>query len=168
MPMEPTVNITERVCNFLYREASLLDSRRYREWLELLEPSLYYKVAVSIHRNAQDDKITHSVIEGGFDIVKARVDQISNPRLTHAENPPTITRRLVSNVIVTADQNDPDTVAVESVLFMHRIRPDRENRHFYSGARSDRFLLADKSMKLIRREVTLDHAVLDGGVSVIF
>lgn len=83
---------------FLFREAALLDRREYGAWLALTSEDIRYCVAAAVSRDAAANAVEYSIIDENFVGLKSRIDQISNPRLTRAENPPSMTRRVVSNI----------------------------------------------------------------------
>ena len=88
------------VQRFMYHEALLLDERAYLDWFFLLTDDIRYKITTQVARAAEDGTTRVAIIDEDMQALKMRVDQISNPKLTHAENPPTLTRRLISNIQV--------------------------------------------------------------------
>jgi phthalate 3,4-dioxygenase subunit beta len=85
---------------FLFREAALLDRRDYAAWLSLLTEDIHYRVTAAVARDAAAQPVQYAIIDENLTGLKSRIDQISNPRLTRAENPPSLTRRVVSNIDV--------------------------------------------------------------------
>src|SRR6516164_1277390 len=83
---------------FLFREAALLDRREYGAWLALTTEDIQYCVTAVVSRDAGANAVDYSIIDENLVGLKSRIDQISNPRLTRAENPPSMTRRVVSNI----------------------------------------------------------------------
>src|SRR4051812_32459306 len=83
---------------FLYREAALLDRRDYAGWLGLLTDDIQYRVDAQVARDAGVAPVEYAIVDENLVGLKSRIDQISNPRLTRAENPPSLTRRIVSNI----------------------------------------------------------------------
>src|SRR5215475_12534052 len=97
--MQPISNETfVEIQRFLFQEAALLDHRQYTDWLRLLDEDIHYRVTARVVRDAGADEIDYAIIEEYLVGLKSRIDQISNPRLTRAENPPSLTRRFVSNI----------------------------------------------------------------------
>ncbi|HEV8260501.1 MAG TPA: aromatic-ring-hydroxylating dioxygenase subunit beta, partial [Burkholderiales bacterium] len=94
------------------------------------------------------------------------VEQISNPRLTRAENPASLTRRFVSNVQATRLETG---YLVESNLLIYRARSALPQGSFYVGERRDLLVRLDGELRLIRRDVRLDQEVVfHGAVSTLF
>ncbi len=152
---------------FLFREAGLLDRRDYRAWLALLADDVMYRVMAQVHRTADLGPLPYAVIDENAMRLKARVEQIVNPKLTHAENPPTLTRRFVSNVTAAAGERDGEFV-VNSNILIFRTRPDLPDGALYAGERTDLLRSRGASFCLARREVRLDQAVLRGNISTLF
>jgi 3-phenylpropionate/cinnamic acid dioxygenase small subunit len=151
---------------FLFVEAALLDRRDYRGWLALLTDDVTYRVLAYVNRDADVGPLAYAVIdEPGFRL-KARVEQILNAKLTHAENPPTLTRRFVSNVVAAAGER-PGEYIVTSNLLVHRTRPSISEGALYAGERSDVLRELDGALRIARREVRLDQSVLHGSISTL-
>ena len=83
---------------FLYREAALLDRREYGAWLSLITEDIHYRVTARCRPRRGGAAVEYAIIDEKLTGLKSRIDQISNPRLTRAENPPSLTRRVVSNI----------------------------------------------------------------------
>lgn len=76
-----------------------------------------------------------------------------------AEDPPSRTRRLVTNVFVEETQK-PEEFVVTSYLLLTRSRFKDHHVDIISGERRDVLRLREDGFKLARREVILDQAVL--------
>jgi PAH dioxygenase small subunit len=93
--------------------------------------------------------------------------QILNSKLTHAENPPTLTRRFVSNVLASTGASVGEYVATSNLL-VYRTRPDMPDGALYAGERTDVLRLDDGAWRIARREVRLDQALMHGSMSTLF
>jgi len=153
--------------DFLFREAAILDGHNYQQWLELLTDDISYQVCAQLNRDAAATPVAYAIIDEDAHRLKARVSQIANPRLTHAENPPTLIRRFVSNLMAETGAS-ADEYRLDSSLLIFRTRPDMPDGGLYSGARSDIVRRVDGELRLARRRVVLDQAILPGTVSTIF
>jgi 3-phenylpropionate/cinnamic acid dioxygenase small subunit len=151
---------------FLFIEAGLLDRREYRSWLALLTEDVTYRVLAYVNRDADVGPLAYAVIDEPAFRLKARVEQILNAKLTHAENPPTLTRRFVSNILAAAGERESEFI-VTSNLLVYRTRPDISEGALYAGGRTDILRRADGSFRLARREVRLDQSVLQGSMSTL-
>ncbi|MDP0964825.1 aromatic-ring-hydroxylating dioxygenase subunit beta, partial [Klebsiella pneumoniae] len=76
-----------------------------------------------------------------------------------AEDPPSRTRRLVTNVLVRKTAK-PDEFAVVSYLLVTRSRFNFDEFDLMSAERHDILRKDGNSFKLARREILLDQAVL--------
>lgn len=151
-----------KVQRFLYKEASLLDHRAYSAWLCLLTEDIQYSVTAAVARDAAAAPVRYSIIEESLSGLKARVEQISNPKLTRAENPPSFVRRFVSNIEVYYTRH-PNELAVTSYLLAHRVRPNEPQGGLYVAEREDLLRMEGANLLIARRAVRLDQTLLFGG-----
>jgi 3-phenylpropionate/cinnamic acid dioxygenase small subunit len=152
---------------FLFREAALLDRRDYGAWLSLATEDIHYKVTAAVVRDASSTPVDYAIIDENLTDLKARIDQISNPRLTRAENPPSMTRRVVSNIEAYHAEKQGE-FSVMSYLLAYRSRSSAPEGGFYVAVRHDMLRRTDNDWRLARRDVQLDHIVLyDGALSTL-
>ena len=95
---------------FIYREARLLDERRFEEWIELFAPEGYYWVP-----GAPDQEDPYQSVSIFFD----------------SQEPPSRTCHLVSNIELAARDNIDDQISVFSAQIMTEFRLDKQRS--YSG-----------------------------------
>jgi 3-phenylpropionate/cinnamic acid dioxygenase small subunit len=166
--MQPVGNETYvEIQRFLFREAALLDNRQYVDWLALLDEDIHYRVTARVVRDAGADAADYAIVEEYLVGLKSRIDQISNPRLTRAENPASLTRRFVSNVEACSGAA-PGEFAVTSYILAHRSRRNVPEGGFYVAARQDVLRHSGAGLRLARRLVRLDQSTLfDGALSTI-
>jgi 3-phenylpropionate/cinnamic acid dioxygenase small subunit len=91
--------------------------------------------------------------------VMGRIMRLTATKSAWAEDPPSRTRRFVSNVQVETTAN-PDEYAVVSYLFVTRSRFNFPDFDFISAERRDLLRRDGESFKLARREIILDQAVI--------
>ena len=152
---------------FLTREAAFLDQRNYAGWLQLLADTIRYRVTACVIRDASLGNQQYSIIDEDMAGLRARVDQISNPRLTRAENPPTLTRRFVSNI--EAYRLPDGSYSVESALLIYRNKAIYSQTGVYAGGRKDILRRIKGELRIAARHVDLDHQVMsEGAVSILF
>ena len=155
------------VSRFLFHEAGLLDARNYEAWLRLLAADITYKVSAQLVRDSGVGPLDYAIIDDDAVMLKSRVAQMSQPALTKAENPPSLTRRFVSNVEVDV-ASGPGVFAVRSNLLAHRVRGTILAGSIYAAHRRDIVRRHDRSFELVAREVVLDHSVLrDGALTIL-
>ena len=152
---------------FLFREATLLDRREYSAWLGLTTDDIQYRVTAAVARDAGTKAVDYSIVDENRVGLKSRVDQISNPRLTRAENPPSMTRRFISNIEAYHGET-PGEFSVSSYLLAYRNRPSAPEGGFYVAERQDVLRKVGSDWALARREVRLDHTMIfDGSLSTL-
>jgi 3-phenylpropionate/cinnamic acid dioxygenase small subunit len=157
---------------FLYLEAELLDEHRYDDWYGLFADDLHYRVPSQANRPRRDRGSEASADGeiGLFDDDKVtlgwRVRQVQTS--THwAEDPPSRTRHLVSNVRVAPGAAD-DEYEVRSNFICYRNRRADEV-DIWAGERHDLLRRAGASWLVARRTVTLDqNVVLSKNLSIFF
>jgi len=160
---------THEVEQFLYREARLLDERRYDEWMALLADDVHYWVPTRRNRGQARTESRADIdreLSGPeelcfFDENKltlvGRVVRLSTGQ-AWGENPPSRTRRFVSNVEVERAGAD-DELRVHSNLLIHRSRRV-DDVHWFVAGRDDVLRRSGSSFQLVKRKVVLDTNVL--------
>lgn len=147
---------------FLFMEADLLDSRRYEDWLNLLTDDIHYWMP--IRRTTTAREVHREFTEPGgmafFDddreILTLRVRRLAIGR-AWAEDPPSRTRRLITNVRI-LDASD-DELAVASNFHLYRTRLDSE-QDSWIGRREDTLRRVEGELRLARRHVYLEQTVI--------
>lgn len=152
---------------FLHREATLLDRRDFTAWLALLTEDVAYRVFARVARDAGDAAEHYAIIDEDEGSLALRVRQLADPRLTRAENPPSFTRRFITN-LEAARAAPPDDYAVTANLLVHRGRARPDEGGLYVGERRDVLRRTRGAMLIARRDVYLDQTVIrDGSVSTL-
>ncbi|MBA2949415.1 3-phenylpropionate/cinnamic acid dioxygenase subunit beta [Streptomyces sp. PSKA28] len=145
-------------------EAQLLDQHRYADWLELLADDLHYWAPVRTNRLRRQQ----SLADGApgevaiFDETKAslawRIRRFDSG-MAWAEDPPSRTRHLITNVMVRPD-DEPGQYVAESAFLCYRNRLEREV-DIYAGCRTDVLRRGtDGGLLIARRTILLDQNVL--------
>lgn len=169
---------------FLYREARLLDERRFYDWLELLTEDVRYWMPVQSTRYPLSskavtvlDKQRYQEMEGSQETDLAILDETKaslHSRITRldtgmawAEDPPSRTRHLITNIEVYVGETASELL-VYSNYIVYRSRGQME-QDFYVGQREDILRRVDGAWKIARRKVILDQSVLLAkNVSIFF
>ena len=147
--------------DFLYHEAELLDDRRHREWFALLTEDVVYQAPVRI---TTAHSLADSTLEdmGHFDedsySLLKRVERLETEH-AWAEDPPSRTRRFVTNIRCW-EGDSPGDLLVRCNLLLFRSRGDVQEADLLSAQRTD--LLRDEGghLTIARREILLDESVL--------
>ena len=186
MRNEPLLDdrVLRSVEQFLYREARLLDERRFHEWLQLFTDDVRYFMAGRSNRYpkaskaiaildpgryveadvAGDDKL--ALLDEDKTTLAARVARLDTG-MAWAEDPPSRTRHLVTNVEVEPGEDEAE-ITVHSNFLVYRSRAETEE-DFYVGARRDVLRRVDGTWKIARRRMVLDQAVLSAkNLSIFF
>ena len=160
--------LKEEIEELLYREAELLDERRYEEWLELFTDDLHYWMPM--RRNVPADEAEHEFTRDGVDVnwfdegkdtLARRVKQILTG-VHWAEQPPSRICHMVSNVQILATSPPgagPGEVTVKSRFLIYRNRVETET-DVLVGKREDLLRRENGSWKIARRKIVLDQSVL--------
>jgi 3-phenylpropionate/cinnamic acid dioxygenase small subunit len=149
------------VTDFLYEEAHFLEQGEFEDWLLLLDDAIRYVAPVRRtrlrHEGSGFDPVMNH-FEDNLPTLKQRVRRLRT-RYAFAEDPPSRTRRLVTNIRVheTAAAGE---LAVSSSLLVLRNRLDDPQSHLVSALREDVLRQHPDGLKLARRTVLLDSATL--------
>lgn len=147
---------------FLFEEASLLDERRYDEWLALLTDDIHYWMP--IRRTTTAREVENEFTKPGgmayFDDDKEtltmRVQRMAVGR-AWAEDPPSRTRHIVSNARILAVDDNEITVTVNFQLYRTRLNSEEDS---WIGRREDRLRRVDGRLLLARRHIFLEQTVI--------
>jgi 3-phenylpropionate/cinnamic acid dioxygenase small subunit len=160
--------LVQDVAEFLYREAEILDERRYEEWLALLADDIRYWMPMRRNVKFGDDEreFTRSTtdinwFDEGKDTLSRRVKQIQTG-IHWAEEPVSRISHLVSNVqIVEASPSvaDPREVQVKCRFLIYRNRVETET-DILVGKREDLLRRDGNDWRIARRKIILDQNVL--------
>ena len=149
------------VVDFLYHEAALLDDRDHRGWLKLITPDIHYLVPVRVTTpHTLADSTLRDMAhfdEDHYSLVK-RVERLETEH-AWAEDPPSRTRRFVTNVRCWQG-DETGEIVVRSNLLLFRSRGDLLGPDLLSGQRTDVLRRTEDGLRLARRHVLLDESVL--------
>lgn len=160
LPLELRVAVQD----FLVDEAELLDSRRFDDWLALFTDDVVYRAPVRITRRVGRPDVDEDIFHFDENIMslRLRVRRLGTD-VAWAEDPPSFTRRFVTNVKVTrADAADgsPDALIARSYLLLYRSRGDRGTHDLLSAERHDLLRPAGDGFRIAARRAVLDQATL--------
>lgn len=146
---------------FLYEEAELLDNQDLHEWLDLLTEDIDYKVPRRVTRERDADQSEFSdesyLYREDIGTLTTRVNRYDR-EYAWAENPPSRTRRFVSNVRV--HEESGDALHVKNNLLLYRNQGDTTEKDLIVGEREDVLRRVDDDLKLAQRTVYLDQTIL--------
>lgn len=154
--------------DFYYREADLLDDRRFQEWLDVLDEDITYfmpirrNVKFGQHKEKENTRIGEGI--SWFDenkwTLSKRVDQILTG-VHYAEEPLSRITHMVSNVQILSIRGEGvgSEVDVRSRFFVYQNRVEEET-YTFCGRRTDTLRLTTGGWKVAAREIILEQSVL--------
>jgi 3-phenylpropionate/cinnamic acid dioxygenase small subunit len=158
------------VLHFLNTEAALLDEGRFDEWLELLDEDVRYQMPLTVTRERSDLPIYAAdmeIMSESIHSLRLRIDRLKT-EFAWAEDPPSRTRHLVTNVVVSKGATDAEVRAASSFC-IHWSRGMDAEGDLFIGRREDTLVRSDDSWRLAVRQLYLDTATLGvNGVSILF
>jgi PAH dioxygenase small subunit len=156
------------IVEFLYREADLLDSNRFGDWLNLLAEDIHYVMPVRTTQFRAKGEGFQDVafFEENFVSLRTRVKRLET-EFAWAETPPSRTRHFVTNVLAEPSGKEGE-YDVRSSFMVARTRSD-QGYQLFTGQRQDvvrRFVTGD--FKIASRRILIDQTVLSGSNLSIF
>lgn len=148
----------DQIEEFLYREARLLDEGRFDEWLALFAAEAIYWLPAG---GADVDPNEHiSIIYDDRAALEKRIARLKSG-YAHAQNPPSRTHRLISNVEVSEMAEDGTRVTVSSVMILFALTRHRETVHssrceFSLMRNGGDWKIARKKVSLLRNREALE------------
>jgi 3-phenylpropionate/cinnamic acid dioxygenase small subunit len=178
------VDLIREIEQFLYREARLLDDRRFRDWLELFTDDVRYWMVGRTNRYPKSSKAIAildpdryvaddigaddelAILDESKVTLTARVARLDTG-MAWAEDPPSRTRHFVNNIEIEPGDSETE-LKVYSNFIVYRSRGETE-QDFYVGGRQDVLRRVDGAWKIASRRLVLDQNVLTAkNVSVFF
>lgn len=154
--------------HFLYREADLVDDRRFDEWLALFADDLHYRVPLvrNVRAQAAEEQYRNGSLDvawfdEGKETLAQRVAQIRTG-VHWAEEPASRTVHLVSNVRVTEalpSVESPEEVEVRCKVLVYRHR-NQTQEDTLVGHRVDRLRRKGAAWQIVRRIVYVKQSVV--------
>src|SRR5215472_4864210 len=165
-----TVELQHEVEQFLYTEAALLDDGKFHEWLGLLADDVHYWMPTRYNRTRREHEFSKPNEIAFFDEYKSsltmRVKRLDTG-MAWAEDPPSRTRHLVTNVQVRR-RSAADEYDVTSSFLLYRTRLETD-LNLFAGRREDVLRKTRAGWRIARRKILLDqNVVLAKNLSVFF
>lgn len=145
---------------FLYHAAELLDDRKLSEWHDLVTKDIDYRVPIRTTRERSNrtefsDSSFHMKEDWGT--LEVRTERMQSD-FAWSEDPPSRTRRHVSNVRIVDD--DGEEVRLKNNLLVFRQQGDETEPDILSMERHDTLRRTDDGFELAERRVLLDHTII--------
>jgi 3-phenylpropionate/cinnamic acid dioxygenase small subunit len=169
------------VQQFLYREARLLDERRFDEWFELFTDDCVYWMPTRYNRLREgadeaweveqelEDETGLAYFEDTKASLARRIERLGTG-MAWAEDPPSRTRHFISNVEAKPGDGDIDIVA-HSAFLVYRSRNEGlgEDEDFFAGAREDWLRVDGDTYRIAKRKIVPDFVVVNAqNLSIFF
>jgi 3-phenylpropionate/cinnamic acid dioxygenase small subunit len=167
MKLESIDAETERdVVHFYYREAAVQDNKEDRKWLAMLTDDATYTLPVRVTKEREAG--SSLLKEGGFMVdtkssLEIRVKR-NETEYAWAENPPSRTKHLVSNITIENGEK-ADEYKVKSYVLLTVNRSDDRSCEVFPYERQDVLKKIDGAWKIASRLIIPEETRL--GISAI-
>jgi p-cumate 2,3-dioxygenase subunit beta len=153
----------QEIEDLFFKEAALLDEWRLEEWLALLTDDATYQIPPTDVPEG-DARNTLFIINDDAVRIRSRVKQLLG-KSAWAENPPSRTRRIISNIRMLG--GDGDNILVTANFAVYRMR--YESVDTYVGHYDYKLIRIGNELKIRQRRAILDNEALrpQGKVSFI-
>lgn len=147
---------------FYTLEAALLDKRKFGEWVALFTDDIRYWVPIRRTRTINEIKKEFTApgdmafVDDDKKMLLSRVKRLDTG-YAWAEDPPSRTRHLVTNVNITQDDGDELTVETNFHLFRTRLNSETDN---WFGYREDRLRRVEGKFMIAKRSIFLDETLI--------
>lgn len=156
---------------FLYAEAAILDARRYRDWLALLDPAIRYWMPIrrTVTQSDLDREFTKpgdiAFFDDDFELLEMRVKKLEAGS-AWSEDPPSRTRHFVTNLRIIEVEGDDITVEACFCLYRTRLNTEVDT---WTGRRIDVLRRDGDGFRIARRHLFLDQTVIrSANMSTLF
>ena len=160
---------------FYYDEADLLDEGRYVDWLDLFDEDLYYWAPTRSNRLRRQQALSIAEPDESAYYDETRESLAWRIRrfdsgMAWAEDPPSRTRHLITNLRARTAQDGDNTEVIEARTNFLVWRPRLElERDLFAGTRTDLLRKTDEGWKVYDRRILLDINVLEAkNISTFF
>lgn len=120
------IDTQHAVEQFLYRQAEVLDARRWDDWLDLFTADGLYWMPASEDQETGDGQ--PNIFYEDHDLMSMRVKRVSHPR-AHSQRPPNRMIHVVSNVVIEEQDRWTGDLVARSKFHVAEYRND-QTRHF--------------------------------------
>jgi 3-phenylpropionate/cinnamic acid dioxygenase small subunit len=152
-----------------YDEASMLDERRFDEWLDLMHEDIEYfmpmrhNVKFGMHETHENTRVGEGISWFNEDkwTLQKRVEQILTG-VHYAEEPLSRVSHLITNVQVrsaTPAATSPATIETSCRFYVYQNRVEHEHYSFV-GRRYDTVVRESGELRILKRKIILDQNVL--------
>lgn len=143
-----------QVQQFIYREQRCIDERRWEDWLALFSDDAEYWIPLDSREQTPGQAL--SIVYENKTGMELRCRRYAHP-LLHAQNPPSRTSHMISNLIIDSVDHETDSYVAKAQFSMNEFRLNKEKT--WSGSMSYHLKrLAEQDFKIDRKKVELIDA----------
>ncbi len=168
-----SLELQHQISQFLYREAKLLDDWKFRDWLEVFAEDISYTLRTTPNAQTRDrrrsvEPPTTWVFNDNKHLLERRVARLETG-MAWAEEPPSRTTHMVSNVIIEPTEVDGEYEVYVTYL-LNRTQKEKDVT-IYCGKRHDKLRKVEGGLgfQIFNRKITLDQVTYNShNLSVFF
>ena len=160
-PAQGSRDTQRAVEQFLYRQADILDDRKWEEWLALFTDDAHYWMPVSAEQTIADG--VPNIFYEDLNLMRVRIKRVTHPH-AWSQQPGHRTSHVVSNVVIEDEQQDSGDIVVRSRFHVAEYWNDGL-RHFAGRYRHELTNTADgyrvrlQRVDLVNAEGPFDYVI---------
>tara|TARA_A100001037_G_C15059447_1_gene594033 strand:+ start:270 stop:761 length:492 start_codon:yes stop_codon:yes gene_type:complete len=153
-----------KIEEFLFEESRLLDERHFDQWLALFVDTGWYWVPISPNQTSPFDTV--SIIYDDRKLLETRVRRLNNDNI-HADNPPSLTSRIIGNVMLKDFDAKSRSYEISSRFQLVEYRGDRQR--IFAGTLLHNLILDNTGVRIQGKRVNLVNAQsMFEGINILF
>lgn len=168
-----SLELQHQISQFLYQEAKLLDDWKFRDWLAVLAEDIAYTLRTTPNAQTRDrrrsvEPPTTWVFNDTKDLLERRVARLETG-MAWAEEPPSRTTHMVSNIIIEPTDVDGE-YDVHMTYLLYRTQKEKDVT-IYCGKRHDKIRKVEGGLgwQIFNRKIVLDQVTYNShNLSVFF
>lgn len=168
-----SLELYHSISQFMYTEAKLLDDWKFREWLDVLAEDISYTLRTTPNAQTRDrrrsvEPPTTWVFNDNKHLLERRVARLETG-MAWAEEPPSRTTHMVSNILVEATEVAGE-YDVHLTYLLYRTQKEKDVT-IYCGKRLDKIRKVDTGLgwQIFNRKIVLDQVTYSShNLSVFF
>jgi 3-phenylpropionate/cinnamic acid dioxygenase small subunit len=154
LSLPATAGVYHDIQHFLFREAVLLDHRRFDEWTALLASDVVFRMPARFAREiGMESPAGVDCFHDDRRAIATRIKRLQER--TEACAAEHQTRRFISNVIVCPCERDEYNVL--SYMMLTVSRAGEAQSTVFTAERYDRLRRSSRTFKIVRREIVMDQ-----------
>jgi 3-phenylpropionate/cinnamic acid dioxygenase small subunit len=149
-------SIRREIEAFLFREARLADESRYEDWEALVTDDMHYWVPAATADYDPSSRLSY--INDNRSRLATRIRQLKTG-VRHAQTPPSVMRRLVSNIEILSADDETGAYEVSSNFVLYELAHQATGDiRIWAGRSIHRLRRVDGRLKMAAKRVDLVNA----------